>query len=133
MDDASAGKKIILVPGRSGLVSDLKFKLHTNLTDNSAKQINHFLLNNSYLFNFISCSPMIRLFYLCQALSAFCRLEQHIESTCKLPVPGNGFSKSCFVKNIVMSEGGCKNQRIGCMRDAGYELEVHSYSFRLLS
>ena len=39
-----------------------------------------------------------------------------------MPFPGNGFGKSCFVKNVVVCEGGRKNQVIGCIWPASDEV-----------
>jgi len=39
--------------------------------------------------------------------------------------PGNGFCKSCFVKNVIVCEGGSKNQVIYILWSASYKLEVH--------
>jgi len=45
--------------------------LHANLVDDYTKQINHLLLNNPDLFNFLSRSPMLSIFNQGKALSAF--------------------------------------------------------------
>jgi hypothetical protein len=41
-------------------------------------------------------------------------------------IPGNGFSKSRFIKYIIVGESGCKNQVVGYIWPASDELEVHS-------
>jgi hypothetical protein len=101
--------------------------LPANLTDDHAKQINNVLLNNSNLFHFLSCSPMLTLFDESKALRAFARLKQRIIGSGKFSIPRNGFSKSRFVKDIVVCERGCKSQVIGCIWPASDELEVHIY------
>src|SRR3982074_1061090 len=91
-----------------------KIILFVDIFNDSTKQINQILLNNSDLLNFLSCSPMLLFFYECKTLCAFGRLKQYIVSSCKLSFPGNGFGKSGFVKNIVVCESGRKNQVIRC-------------------
>jgi hypothetical protein len=102
-----------------------KIILPANPVDDYTKQINNVLLNNSNLFNFLSCSPVLTLFYESEALSAFARLKQRIVGSGKFSFPRNGFSKSRFVKDIVVCERGCKGQVVGCIWPASDELEVH--------
>jgi len=106
-------------------VNCCKIILPANFADDYTKQINNVLLNNSNLFNFLSCSPMLTLFYKGKALSAFARLKQRIVGSGKLSFPRNGFGKSRFVKDVVVRERGCKNQVVGCIWPASDELEVH--------
>ena len=84
--------------------------LPANLFDDCPKQINHFLLNDPDLFNFLSCPPMLSIFYQGETLCAFIWLEQYIVGPRKMSCPWNGFGKSCLVKNVVLREGSRKDQ-----------------------
>jgi hypothetical protein len=107
--------------------------LFVNLFNGFTKQINYCLLNDSDLFNFVSCSPMIAIFYERESLRAYAGLEKCIVGSGQLTSPGNGFSKSCFVKNIVVCKRSGECQVIGGIWPASDELEVHIRSFRIAS
>jgi hypothetical protein len=104
--------------------------LLADVVDDCTKQINHLLLNNPNLFNFLSRSPMLPIFYEGKALCAFARLKQNIVGSRKPSFPRNGFGKSCFVKDVVVCERCRKSQVVGCIWSATDELEVH-IDFRL--
>ena len=104
------------------------------LVNYRAQQINYLLLNNTDLLNFVSRSPVISLFYKGKTLSALARLKKYIISAGEPPFPRNSLRKSRFVKNIVVVEGGGKNQVFGGgVWPASDELVVHIGLFRLLS
>src|SRR4051812_14419955 len=103
------------------------------LVNDSTKQINYILMNASYLFSFLSSSPVFSVSYEGKTLCAMTRLKQHIISACKLSFPRDSFSQSCFVSNIVVCRDGCKNQGVNCAWPTTYKLVVHMELFRLLS
>src|SRR5215831_12998336 len=107
--------------------------LCANLANDRTKQINHLLLNDPDLLNFVACSPMLPVFHQGKALSALARLKQRIVGPGKLSSPGYSFRESGFVEYIVVGKCGGERQVIGGIWPASDELEVHIRSFRLLS
>jgi hypothetical protein len=127
--EVNVGKTIAIATGLSGSFflteAGTCEQLLPDVANDFTKQINHVLLNKTDLFNFITRSPMLSIFYECKTLCALARLEQRIIGSRQLASPRNGLGKCCFVKNIVVSKGGSECQVVPRIWPASDELEVH--------